>query len=170
VAAPTRIVDVLARGGKSVLHAQTYSHTPMMCAAGVAAIRHLKEHRLIERCREMGPRLLHALEPLRAHPAVGDIRGRGLLAGVEFVADQASRAPFPRAERFAERFTAAAQDAGLMVWPNTGQADGSNGDLVVLAPPYIITEKEIAEIVARFERALESLVRATPRSPLTVDR
>ncbi|HEX7024692.1 MAG TPA: aminotransferase class III-fold pyridoxal phosphate-dependent enzyme [Gemmatimonadales bacterium] len=170
VAAPTRIVDVLARGGKSVLHAQTYSHTPMMCAAGVAAIRHLKEHRLIERCREMGPRLLHALEPLRAHPAVGDIRGRGLLAGVEFVADQASRAPFPRAERFAERFTAAAQDAGLMVWPNTGHADGSNGDLVVLAPPYIITEKEIAEIVTRFERALESLVRATPRSPLTVDR
>ena len=81
----------------------------------------------------------------------------GLLAGIEFVADRESRAPFPRAERFVERFTAAAERAGLMVWPNTGQADGTNGDLVVLAPPYIITEAEIDQIVLRLRLALESM-------------
>ena len=73
------------------------------------------------------------------------------------MADTASRAPFPRSARFAERFTAAAQQAGLMVWPNTGPADGTEGDLVVLAPPFIISEAEIGEIVARFRMALDSV-------------
>jgi adenosylmethionine-8-amino-7-oxononanoate aminotransferase len=59
--------------------------------------------------------------------------------------------------RFAERFTAAAQRAGLMVWPNTGHADGVDGDLVVLAPPFIISEPEIDEIVTRFRSALEEV-------------
>ena len=72
--------------------------------------------------------------------------------------DAESRAPFGREQRFAERFTAAAERAGLMVWPNTGHADGVNGDLVVLAPPFIITEAEIDELVTRFERALHEVV------------
>jgi hypothetical protein len=157
VAAPRRITDALAEGTQALLHAQTYSHTPMMCAAGVAAIRYLVEHRLIERCATMGRTLFAALEPLRAHPLVGDIRGRGLLAGVEFVADRDTRKPFPRKQRVAERFAAAAQEAGLMVWPNVGQADGTDGDLAVLAPPFIISEAEIGELVRRFAQALDAL-------------
>jgi hypothetical protein len=157
VAAPRRIVDVLARGPKGLSHAQTFSHTPIMCAAGVAAIRHLKRHNLIARCAEMGPVLHRKLESLRQLPFVGDVRGRGLLAGIEFVRDKATREPFPRSERFVERFTGAAEQAGLMVWPNTGHADGTNGDLVMLAPPYIIAEAEIDEIVSRFRTALDQM-------------
>ncbi len=157
VAAPRRIADVLAGGSKALLHAQTYSHTPMMCAAGVAAIRYLRGHDLIARSAAMGRVLHRKLLALRGLPHVGDIRGRGLLAGIEFVADLESRAPFPREQRFAERFTAAAERAGLMVWPNTGHADGTNGDLVVLAPPFIITEAELDEIVARLRTALEEV-------------
>lgn len=157
VGVPRRIADVLAQGSGALLHAQTFSHTPMMCAAGVAAIRYLRENRLILRCAEMGRKLHEALEPLRGLPNVGDIRGRGLLAGIEFVADTETRVPFPRSARFAERITAAAQRAGLMVWPNTGHADGTDGDLVMLAPPFIITEAEIAEIVARFRTALQGM-------------
>jgi adenosylmethionine-8-amino-7-oxononanoate aminotransferase len=85
---------------------------------------------------------------------VGDVRAHGLLAGVEFVASAASRAPFPRSEKVAERFARAAQEAGLIVWPNVGQADGTNGDLAMLAPPFIITAGEIDELVTRFERAV----------------
>jgi adenosylmethionine-8-amino-7-oxononanoate aminotransferase len=158
VAAPRRIVDVLAASSKAVLHAQTYSHTPMMCSAGVAAVRYIKGHDLVTRCARMGKLLHQKLRALCALPFVGDIRGRGLLAGIEFVEDTASRAPFPREKRFAERFTLAAERAGLMVWPNTGHADGANGDLVVLAPPYIISEAEIDEIVDRFRSALESVI------------
>ena len=91
-------------------------------------------------------------------PGVGDVRGRGLLAGVEFVADGATRAPFPRAARFAETFTAAALEEGLVIWPNVGQADGANGDLAMLAPPFIVTEEEIDLIVQRFGVALRVTV------------
>lgn len=158
VAAPRRLVDVLAAGSSALLHAQTYVHSPAMCAAGAAAIGYLRRHGLLARCATQG-RLLHQrLEVLRKLPHVGDIRGRGLLAGIEFVEDVESRAPFLREQRFAERFTQAAERAGLMVWPNTGQADGVNGDLVMLAPPYTISEAEIDEIVSRFQSALEDMI------------
>ena len=154
VAAPRRITDVLAYGSRALLHAQTFSHSPAMCAAGLAAVRHIRKHGLVSRCAAMGHILHERLQPLRELPHVGDVRGRGLLAGIEFVAEKESRTPFPRGERFTERFQAAAERHGLMVWPNTGHADGVNGDLVVLAPPYIITEAEIEEIVVRFAAAL----------------
>jgi adenosylmethionine-8-amino-7-oxononanoate aminotransferase len=150
-----RIAGVLADGSGALLHAQTFSHHPVTCAAGVATIRYLNRHRLVERGATMG-RVLHArLDALRAHPNVGDVRGRGLLAGVEFVEDKETRAPFPRSAGFAEAFTAAALDAGLVVWPNIGHADGTNGDLAMIAPPFVITEDEIDEIVRRFREALE---------------
>ena len=103
----------------------------------------------------MGEVFHRRLGTLRSMAGVGDVRGRGLLAGVELVRDVETRAPFPRDWQVAERFTKAAQDAGLIVWPNVGQADGVNGDLVCLAPPFTITESEIATIVERFAVALE---------------
>jgi adenosylmethionine-8-amino-7-oxononanoate aminotransferase len=149
-----RIRDPIARGSGALAHAQTFSHHPVLCAAGVATLRHLRERRLIERCAEMG-RLLHRrLQALRALPFVGDVRGRGLLAGVEFVADGTTREPLPRSVRFAERFTEAALEEGLVVWPNVGHADGRNGDLAMLAPPFIVTEDQIDEMLELFARAL----------------
>jgi adenosylmethionine-8-amino-7-oxononanoate aminotransferase len=99
--------------------------------------------------------VLHArLASLREHPLVGDVRGRGLLAGVELVADRESREPLPRSATAAEALTAAALDEGLVVWPNTGHADGINGDLVMLAPPFVITEDQIDELTRSLGRAL----------------
>jgi adenosylmethionine-8-amino-7-oxononanoate aminotransferase len=157
VLAPERIVSALAHGSGAFNHAQTFSHHPVLCAAGVATIRYIRAHRLVERCATMGTVLHRALEALRDLPYVGDVRGRGLLAGVEFVADTDTREPFPRAARFAERFTRAALDAGLVVWPNTGHANGTDGDLVMVAPPFVVTEEEIREIISRFTAALEKV-------------
>ncbi len=162
VAAPQRIVDVIARGSGDFLHAQTFSHHAVACAAGLAAVRHLKQHHLVERCAAVAPLFARRLAALTELPHVGDVRGRGLLAGVEFVEDKASRAPFPRAARFAETFVDAAQAAGLVVWPNVGHADGENGDLVMLAPPLIISEREIDELVTRFRQALEATLGTVP--------
>ncbi len=106
VVAPRRIVDVLAQGSGVFLHAQTFSHHATLCAAGVATIKYLRDHRLIERCAAMGAVLHRRLQSLRALPCVGDVRGRGLLAGIEFVEDKATRRPFPPAARFAESFAA----------------------------------------------------------------
>ena len=155
VLASRKVIDPIAKGSGAFKHAQTFSHSPAICAAGLAAVRHIKKHKLVARCAAMGAVLHRKIAALRDLPAVGDVRGLGLLAGVEFVADKKTKAPFPRALKFAEAFVAAAQDAGLIVWPNTGHADGENGDLVMLAPSFIVTEAEIDEIVARFKTALD---------------
>ncbi len=159
--APDRLVDRLAKGSGSLLHAQTYSHHPVLAAGALAAIRRLKSHGLIDRCARMGGVLQRELQALRGLPHVGDVRGRGLLAGVEFVADVDTRAPFPRRAAFVEQLAAAALDEGLVLWPNVGQADGSNGDLVMIAPPFVITDEEIVELVRRLTRAIEQTARAT---------
>jgi adenosylmethionine-8-amino-7-oxononanoate aminotransferase len=154
--APRRLVDVIARGSGALLHAQTFSHHPTLCAAGLATIRYLRRHRLIERCAAIGGLLHRRLEALRGRPFVGDVRGRGLLAGIEFVADQDLRTPLPRSAAFAETFTAAALEAGLVVWPNVGQADGKNGDVIMLAPPFVISEDQIEEMLELLQQALSA--------------
>jgi adenosylmethionine-8-amino-7-oxononanoate aminotransferase len=161
--APRRIVDVLARGSGGFLHAQTFSHHATLCAAGVATIKYLRRHHLIERCAVMG-RLLHQrLQELRSLPCVGDVRGRGLLAGIELVQQKDSRQPFPASRRFADSVAASALDQGLIVWPNTGQLEDGTGDLVMLAPPFVIDEEQIGELVTLLARAIEHA--ASPVGP-----
>jgi adenosylmethionine-8-amino-7-oxononanoate aminotransferase len=158
IAAGQDVVDTIAEGSGSFVHAQTFSHHPVACAAGVATMRYLKQHKLVERCAELGRVLHERIRLLADLPYVGDVRGRGLLAGFEFVEDKASRAPFPRSVKFAERFADAALDAGLTVWPNVGHADGTTGDAALIAPGFMITETEIDEIVARFGKALDKTI------------
>jgi adenosylmethionine-8-amino-7-oxononanoate aminotransferase len=100
--------------------------------------------------------ILHAeLEPLRGHDLVGDIRGAGLLAGIELVRDKATRQPFPRAWKVAEMITAKSLENGLVVWNNVGHIDGAAGDLILLAPPFIIEPKEIKHMIALFRQAMD---------------
>jgi adenosylmethionine-8-amino-7-oxononanoate aminotransferase len=165
VVAPRRLVDVLARGSGAFLHAQTFSHHATLCAAGVATIKYLRRHHLIERCAEMGRGFQQRLQDLRSLPCVGDVRGRGLLAGIEFVEDKTTKRPFPPSVRFAESFAAVALENGLVVWPNAGQLADGTGDLAMLAPPFVIEEQQIGELVALFSRAVEQTVAqvAVPR-------
>lgn len=160
VVARREIVATLARARGGFAHAQTYSHHPALCAAGLATVRRLERDRLVERAASLERALLGALHPLAEHPAVGDVRGVGLLAAVELVAERETLAPFPRAQRVAERLAEAAFDEGLIVWPNAGNVDGSVGDLVIVAPPFTVTAPELVEIGARLHRALRRLMPA----------
>ena len=162
VLAGPKILDVVAQGSGALKHAQTFSHSPAICAAALAAVRLIKSRSLVERAASTGLLLQRKLAALRDLPAVGDVRGIGMLAGVEFVRDKTSKKPFPRELKFAETFMRRAQDAGLVVWPNVGQADGENGDLVMIAPPFIISEAEIDELVARFSTALNKTLAQIP--------
>lgn len=159
VVAPTRIVDVLANGTGALNHAQTFSHHAVSCAAGSATLRYLAEHRLVERCAAMGTQLQRRLAALSPMANVGAIRGRGLLAGIEIVEDKATGAPFPRAAHLAETLTRAALDHGLIVWPNVGHVNGRDGDLVLVAPPFIVSEDEIDQIVQRLGDAITAAAR-----------
>jgi adenosylmethionine-8-amino-7-oxononanoate aminotransferase len=158
VAAPRRIVDVIARGSGALAHAQTFSHHPVLCAAGLATLRYLREHALVARAATMGRVFHDKLSALLDLPHVGDVRGRGMLAGIDFVLDRDTRTPFPRKAKVAERFTDAALLAGLMVWPNVGHANGVDGDIIMLAPPFIIEASQIDELVTRFRTAYDASV------------
>ena len=158
-----KVADAIARGSGAPLHNQTFSQHAVSCAAGVAALRILREKRLVERCARMGEVLHERLRGLLDLPHVGDVRGRGLFAGVEFVEDKSSRKPFARKLKFCETFADAALAAGLMVWPNYGMADGENGDLVVIGPPFIIDEGEISEVVRLFRIALETTLQSVKK-------
>lgn len=154
VAAKAAILDLIFKQGKNFLHAQTFAHHAVGCAAGLAALELIVERKLVSACARKGRRLLAELEPLLGHPHVGDIRGKGLLIGIEFVADKRKKTPFPRTVKYAERFVADALDRGLVLWPNVGQADGEKGDLVMIAPLFTIAAREIVLIRKRLEESL----------------
>lgn len=159
VLAPRRIVDVFAQGSGALVHAQTFSHHAVSCAAGTATLKYIAKHKLVERCARMGEKLHARLGALRELPHVGAVRGRGLLAGIELVEDVAARTPFPRSAHFAETLTRAALDAKLIVWPNVGHANGTDGDIVMLAPPYTVAEDDIEQIVERLGAAIKQTVK-----------
>lgn len=136
-------------------HGHTYIGHPAACAAGVAVLKEIEANDLLANVRAVGDRLKSALEArFGQHPAVGDIRGRGLFIGMELVADKDSKAPFDPACKLAASIKSAAMREGLMCYPMSGTVDGLNGDHILLAPPYMIDEGHVDEIVTRLERAL----------------
>jgi hypothetical protein len=147
--------DRIGRGGFT--HGLTYSHHVVGAAAGRAVLEVLRERRLVEAAETQGKRLRAGLEArLAGHPAAGDIRGLGLMLAVELVADLATRAPFPREARVAERVVAAARDRGLLLYSSTGCADGTDGDLVMLGPPLVVTDAEVDELADLTAAAVEA--------------
>jgi adenosylmethionine-8-amino-7-oxononanoate aminotransferase len=136
-------------------HGFTYSHHLVGAAAGRAVLRILRERDLVAAAESQGKRLRTGLQArLDGHPAVGDVRGLGLLVGVELVADLQRRTPFARARRVTEHVVAAARDRGLLVYSSTGHAGGGDGDLLLLGPPLVITDAEVDETVETLGEAI----------------
>ena len=141
------------------VHGFTYSHHVVGAAVGLAVLERLREGDLVEASREKGERLLGALrEALADDPHAGDVRGLGLMIGIELVRDGQTKAPFAREERVTERVVAAARERGVLLYPSTGCANGTDGDIVMLGPPFVITDDELSvaiEITAQAIGALE---------------
>jgi adenosylmethionine-8-amino-7-oxononanoate aminotransferase len=151
VIASKKVVDAIAAGsGAGVfLHGFTYNAHPISLAGGRAVLHHLQSKKLVEAADSSRPEspaasFKQALETLRSEPAVGDVRGIGLLWAIEFVADKTTKRPLPPAQNFAGRVAAAALKRGLLVYPMQGSVDGISGDHLLLAPPAIITAEQIA--------------------------
>ncbi|MFW8633648.1 aspartate aminotransferase family protein [Cribrihabitans pelagius] len=149
------IYEAIEQGSGFFQHGHTYIGHPVATAAGLAVVRALVERGLVQRSAEMGEKLQAALEErFGQHPNVGDIRGRGLFRGLELVADRATKQPFDPKLGLAGRIKKAAFQAGLICYPMPGTRDGRNGDHILLAPPFIITEDQIGEVVGKLEAAL----------------
>jgi adenosylmethionine-8-amino-7-oxononanoate aminotransferase len=143
---------------KGFVHGFTWSHNGVGAAVAHAALRRLRGGDLVEASRTKGEELLKDLSAALADgPIVGDVRGIGLMIGVELVSDRASKASFPRAEQVTERVVGAARERGLLLYSSTGHEDGTNGDLVMLGPPYVISDEERALVVEGVEAAIASV-------------
>jgi taurine--2-oxoglutarate transaminase len=123
----------------------------LSCAAGVAALAAYEDEQLIERSRRMGPRLIEELRRLQSrHPVIGDVRGgHGLFAVLELVADRATRAPlaaWPAQPPALTSLLAAAMDANISL--------GARGNLLIIAPPLVITEQQLSDALAVLDRLL----------------
>jgi len=145
----TDLVDVIAQASGSYMHAQTYINTPSSIAAGLGVIRYLDRHRVIEKSRDTGDYLRAELKKhFAGHPVVGHVGGRGMLAGLELVSNKATKAPIPRALKASETLNRMLLSKGLVSWFNTGQVDGTEGDVLVLGPPLTIKRAEVDELIA----------------------
>jgi adenosylmethionine-8-amino-7-oxononanoate aminotransferase len=154
------VTDALSTGHGYFEHGLTYSANPLSAAIGSAVLDYITGHRLIARAARMGRTLQEKLGTLRRHRIVGDVRGIGLLWGVELVRDRKTREPFDPSLRLSRRLFQACLQQGLIIYPGSGTRQGRDGDHFLIAPPFNVTSGELDELVARLDRALLEISRS----------
>jgi adenosylmethionine-8-amino-7-oxononanoate aminotransferase len=150
-----RMVEAFERGSGSLQHGFTYQAHPVATAAGNAVLDYIESHNLFARVQPAAQLLREELSALESHANVGEIRGLGLLLGIELVRNKATREPFPRESNIAERIRQAALDHNVLTYPTQGCVDGLNGDHILLAPPFIISPQECRLIASAIHSALQ---------------
>ncbi len=154
------IVAEMEKNSGAFGHGHTYVGHATACAAGVAVLKAFDERGLVERSAMLGEKLLAMLrERFGGHPHVGDIRGRAMFRGLEIVADRSRKEPFPASWRLAARIKSRAMEHGLICYPMAGTADRFSGDHILLAPPFIIDEAGLEELVDKLELAIDDAIR-----------
>jgi adenosylmethionine-8-amino-7-oxononanoate aminotransferase len=155
-AASGPVYETVTAPGKGFIHGFTHSHSVVGATVAGEVLRILREEHLVEVSADKGVRLTTLLNgALEEHPAVGEIRGRGLMIGIEFVSDRSTRRPFSREARIAEKVLGAARERGVLVYMGTGNADGVDGDTILLGPPFVITDEELVRVAEVLAEAVE---------------
>jgi adenosylmethionine-8-amino-7-oxononanoate aminotransferase len=153
------LVEELERGSGAFVHGHTYVGHATACAAGLAVQEVFEDEDIVPGVARLGAKFRARLEACFGdHPNVGDIRGRGLFQGLEFVANRASKEPFPAELALARRLKARAMENGLICYPFSGSVDGRRGDHVLLAPPFIVSETQLDEICGKLSRSLDEAI------------
>jgi adenosylmethionine-8-amino-7-oxononanoate aminotransferase len=137
----------IKEGNGTFVHGHTYSQNPLSCSIAGAVLDYIRDHDLVNQCAARGAYLLKKLASLYRHPIVGDVRGLGLMAGVEFVRNRETKEPFDPALKLNALVGNRAFEKGLITYPGGGGADGVRGDHILLAPPFVITEEQIDRLV-----------------------
>jgi hypothetical protein len=158
VATSTAHMETVRKNGGSFVHGGTFSHNAVACAAGLAALGILERERLVERAAVLGEKLGQKLASrLGALPWVGDIRGLGMMWGVEIVKERETLQPFARSEKVTEKIWKALFEEGVIVYKSVAMA-GTDGDGLVVAPPFVITEEEIDLVVDKLAGAIDRVL------------
>jgi len=157
--ASRRVYDTIVGGSGFFQHGHTYMGHATACAAALAVQRVIERDDLLANVRARGEQLRSRLrEVFAGHPNVGDVRGRGLFVGVEFVRDRADKSVLDPALKTHAKLKRQAMDNGLLMYPMGGTVDGVRGDHVLLAPPFICTAADVDEIVARLDRTVRQVL------------
>jgi adenosylmethionine-8-amino-7-oxononanoate aminotransferase len=161
----SKVYDAFARGSGLFQHGHTYLGHPLACAGALAVQRVIRRDNLLANVRRQGEHLTRRLkERFGNHHYVGDVRGRGLFQAIELVRERAAKEPFDPAHKLHARIKQQAMARGLMVYPMGGTVDGSKGDHVLLAPPFICREADIDTIVERLGEAVDAALASLSRS------
>ncbi|MEX1205055.1 MAG: aspartate aminotransferase family protein [Dongiaceae bacterium] len=156
-----QIFAAVRDGSGAFLHGHTYMGHPIACAAALAVQRAIRDERLLDNVERQGRALEAALvERFGNHRYVGDIRGRGLLRGLELVADRATKQPFDPALKLHARVKRETMARGLVCYPMGGTLDGRRGDHVLIAPPFTIDGSHVAEIADKLGAAIDAAIAA----------
>ena len=154
-----KIHQAIKEGNGAFVHGHTYSQNPLSCAVASAVLDYIDKHDLVNRSANMGVYLLDKLESLYKHSIVGDVRGLGLFTGVEFVKDKETKETFDPGMKLNTLIGNRAFEKGLICYPGAGGADGINGDHILLAPHFIITEEQIDKLVTILDESIDEIVK-----------
>ncbi len=157
------IYSTIENGSGFFQHGHTYIGHPVAAAAALAVVKALTGRGLIAQSRDKGVQLQDMLaQRFGQHPYIGDIRGRGLFLALEIVEDRETKTPFDPALKLAAKFKLQAFENGLICYPMSGTRDGANGDHILLAPPFIINDTEMAELVDKLDKTFAEIL---PKQP-----
>jgi adenosylmethionine-8-amino-7-oxononanoate aminotransferase len=155
VIARSEIVSEVRQRSGSFMIGGTASGNPLSSATAIAVLNYIVEHDLISNSAEVGWYFLEQLKHLKEiHPIIGDVRGLGLLVGLEFVRDRRTKEPFPVELSVAKRISAETFERGLLSYPGQGTADGTKGDHIMYAPPLTITKAQVDELITILDESI----------------
>lgn len=149
-----KILKTIQNGSGNFIHGFTFENNPFTTGIGREVLRYMKKHALVQASSQKGKYLLKKLNTLKNIDIVGDVRGLGLMTAVELVCDKKTKKPFSRKQQVAEKILQAALRKGLNLYFAVGFTKEAEGDAVMVAPPFIVTEKEIDKIVAILKESI----------------
>jgi adenosylmethionine-8-amino-7-oxononanoate aminotransferase len=141
-----------------IMSGHTYSANPQSAAVALAVLEYIEKEELVENARVMGIYLKQQLEVLqKKYPIIGDVRGKGLLLGLEIVADHTTKYPFSQEKAVTIKLIDKALKNGLLIYPASAGTEGIGGDAVIIAPPLSVTKNEIEELISILEITLKEI-------------
>ncbi|MFC1771486.1 aspartate aminotransferase family protein [Candidatus Margulisiibacteriota bacterium] len=146
---------IMVKGSGNFIHGHTYAGNPLSAEIGNIVLDICSRENYFLNAAKQGAYLRQKLQDLYQYSLVGDIRGKGLMLGIEFVKDQRTKQPFPASDKVKDIFTSSCLEEGLVMYPGGGSADGVNGDHTLIAPPLNITKEEVDELFIRLEKGIK---------------
>lgn len=156
--ASERVMEPIFKGSKIVMSGHTYSGNPLSTAVGLAVLNYIEQHNLVQNAETLGAYLTDGLQKLQvAHPIIGDIRGKGLLIGLEFIQSPLSKQPFKRSQLLTGTIIKKAQENGLLLYPAQAGDERTGGDAILVSPPLTIQKHEADELLSLLEKTLKDV-------------